>query len=151
MSSNNNNNNKIYEKIRSKTMDNLEKVEELTKALQEGKTLINNKNCNTMKLINGVLCRFYTNGARPNINSYIDIPEEWKIQEPEPEFKITPNQLAEYECRNGTKAVCYGKFEEDFFTRVLYNDNESSNVLLNGRVFEHKEYPKDLIRKIRDL
>jgi hypothetical protein len=134
-------------------MNDIEKVEELTKALQDGKTLISNTNCNTMKLINGLLCRFYTNNASPDINSYIINPEDWKIQEPEPEpeFEITPNQLAEYECRDGSKAVCYGKFEEDFFTRVLYNDNESFNVLLNGRVFEHKKTLQDLIRKIRDL
>lgn len=87
-------------------MTDLEKVEELTKALQEGKTIESNDKSVSAKLINGILVEFI-NGNPFGLNAGIKIGE-CKIQEPEPEFEITPNQLAEYECRDGSKAVCYG-------------------------------------------
>lgn len=78
-----------------------------------------------------------------------DIPEPYKIT-----FKITENQLAEYECRDGSTAICYGVHTDtyrDYPYRVLYHDGDFNSVTINGRTNTTTEMPTDLVRKIRDL
>ncbi len=84
-------------------MTEQEKVEELTKALQDGKTL-EHSDGRKFKMINGVVCNL--DGRSLNVG--IGDVRYLSIQKPELEFEITPNQLAEYECRDGSKAVCWG-------------------------------------------
>ena len=139
-------------------MTDLEKVAELTKALQEGKTLvcIDDKRY-TYKNVDGYLVEFF-NEERHCFNPSIII-NNCKIQEPE--FEITENQLAEYECRDGSKAVCWGdgrnspiedgsrKYSFPFI--ALYNSGQAISINEEGRVNHIDDHPKDLIRKIRDL
>ncbi len=65
--------------------------------------------------------------------------------------EITENQLAEYECRDGSKAVCYGVPFEDRYTAIDENGLFCSIFGKDGRANRHAERPYDLIRKIRDL
>ena len=88
-------------------MTEMERLEQLTKILQEGKTLGHEQTNTKVKLVNGHIFKFYPDGAIV-IGSAIYNSECWTIEEPEPRFKITENQLAEYECRDGSKAVCWG-------------------------------------------
>ena len=136
-------------------MNDMEKVEELTKALQEGKTLVDDDGY-TYKLINGLICIFYKDSMFSNLlNPGISLDDNVKIQEPEPEFEITENQLAEYECRDGSKAVCYGVRDDDSVLpfRTIHDDGANNLVDIDGKVHFHdkEEEPKDLVRKIRDL
>jgi hypothetical protein len=134
-------------------MTDLEKVEKLTKALQDGETLVN-EHGHKLKIINGFVVGLITNGIidfNPNIEF---LHRYWKIQEPEPIFEITPNQLAEYECRDGSKAVCCGVASEiykNYPYRVLYRYGDFDSVTINGRINISVEMPNDLVRKIRDL
>lgn len=129
-------------------MTDLEKVEQLTKALQYGETL-EHSDGRKFKMINGVVCNL--DGS---LNVSIGDVRYLSIQKPEPEFRITEYQLAEYECRDGSKAVCYGVTNsryQDYPYRVLYYDGDFDSVTIDGRVNTKVEMPIDLIRKIREL
>ena len=130
-------------------MTELEKVKELTKALQEGKTLVckEDKRC-CCKMINGVFVQFKNN--KPLFIGATVYLDDWQIQEPEPEFEITPNQLALYECRDGSKAVCYGVDMGGYI--VCYEDGTYlDDCRKNGLAYDNKISSYDLVRKIRDL
>jgi len=132
-------------------MNNLEKVEKLTKALQEGKTLVSNYREKVQcKIINGFICKIFEDGTI-GINETLYNSSNWQIQESEPEFEITENQLAEYECRDGSKAVCYGEFHNGICSAVYLGKKEAKYVSKNGKIFDTDENPQDLILKIRDL
>jgi hypothetical protein len=126
-------------------MTDLEKVEYITKALQEGKTIESNDKSVSAKLINGILVEFI-NGNPFGINSGIKIGE-CKIQEPEPEFEITPNQLAEYECRDGKTLITNGVKKYNTYCGIL-NDGTSITTL---RKCGNTDGSVTVIRKIRDL
>ncbi len=125
-------------------MTDLQKVEMLTKALQDGKTL-EHRDGRRFKMINGMVCNL--DGI---LNVDIGDVKYLSIQEPKPEFKITENQLAEYECRNGSKAISYGCFIDNKAV-VIFEGGMFSLVNSNGKQIEDKECPNDIIRKIKEL
>ena len=128
-------------------MTDLEKVEELTKALQDGKTLVNNyPKIVKLKIINGFICKIFKDGSI-GVNATFYTDSDWQIQEPEPPFEITPNQLAEYECTNGDTVLCYGKKNCNDEYTILHPYGHHT-VKSDGKT-GNKEY--DLIRKIRDI
>ena len=61
-------------------MTDLEKVEELTKALQDGKTLVNGEI--SVKITNGFLT-LISSHDRPFVKVTINFSDDWQIQEPE--------------------------------------------------------------------
>ena len=129
-------------------MNDLERVAELTKALQDGETL-EHSDGRKFKMINGVVCNL--DGS---LNVGIGDVRYLSIQKPKPIFEITENQLAEYECRDGSKAVCWGIPDDRYQNypyRILYYDGDLDSVTINGRTNTTTEMPTDLIRKIRDL
>ena len=70
-------------------MTDLEKIQELTKALQEGKTLVNVSDKNFyVKMINSTPCCFHGDHCS-SVGCSFD-PSYWKIQEPEPPKEETP-------------------------------------------------------------
>ena len=127
-------------------MTDLEKVEMLTKALQDGKTLVNNLN-DIVKLIHGIICKNFSFIEESLIGVSIS-SGNCKVQAPEPPFKITENQLAEYELEDGRTAICNGiKYGNSYcsinsdgtFCSQIYDDGRCSNPSFK------------FIRKIRDL
>ena len=66
-------------------------------------------------------------------------------------FEITKNQLALYECRDGSKAVCYGVMIAGEYV-VCYEDGTYiDDCRKNGLAYDNKISSYDLVRKIRDL
>jgi hypothetical protein len=73
----------IYDKIRDRVIisrEEIDNVERITKALKEGKTLVNENRDIAIRLVDGFICKFYSN-FKPDISCDILTDDNWEIIE----------------------------------------------------------------------